>query len=373
MYSPPGCNQTVVEHTTNHVFVDIRSPTSVFVDYISTLTFPSDPVSQLFTDSVPTNTQLRVYLKLDSNITQDMSNDPRTQYDVSGAGDLFYIKNNSNNDTAIFVNNTSTLKNIGGSASLDIYFTHLSMHKTIFFDIVVSLPNISLLVNPLPVFNGSQQIDLKQLAMYSETGVYQKGVLRLILPLSNNDFRDISLEPQTIFFTFPANTIIQITSDLNVSKAINGLVGTVDIIAQYYNLTVKIPFLVTSTKLLLVKLINYDYANEVNDLVSTYTRPSLGAIFFDGINFIEYPTLFSLSPNETPGIYLPGLVTFHSSVPTVAFVDAQSGVVTLLANYFTVINLTVTSTSNASLFLFTSFTVNLAPGVGDIDMGVFIF
>jgi hypothetical protein len=94
---------------------------------------------------------------------------------------------------------------------------------------------------------------------------------------------------------------------------------------------------------------------------SSLTR--VGVTLSDGR---RYDTLFE---GPTPNVVLPGLISFSSESAAVA-VDAATGRVTLLANSPALVTVRANVTSLNLVRPSAAFACNLAPAVGDVDIGV---
>lgn len=365
----------MIERTQQHVFIDIIKPNNVLVHAgANILTFPSDPVSFLNVNPVPTTTNLSIYL-VSGTLSEDMTSDNRTKYDLSAAGDLFYIKI-VNGIPTVVANGTSIFMKIGGTGTLWIYFLHVAIRKAVVFVMVATLRAVISAI-PYPAFNNSSNIFINELSSYSSTGIYQQAVLKTILILSNEDVYDISADNQTFYsvhfsgyLDFSVH-IIHVSLTGIVSKVNGGTLdnSAVDIWACFRNCSnifSKIKFSLSFEPMTLIHL-NLSFVENFHGLVDFQAWPMLGATFVKNNSFFVIDQV-ALTLQE-PGVYLPGLVIFASSAPDVAYVETTTGVVTLLKNHYEAVYLTVQAVSNHTLFFNTSFTANLEPDVGDIDMG----
>lgn len=368
IYNGPNCPKTGIGRTKYVTNLSMTPPTSVTVTgFAAKLTYMHTSLQVLNSGSIPTNTTMVVTLNFPGSRTQIYSTDARTIFNCSMCNGLFSVVK-VGSVPYIVANDSAT---VGGNGVLWIQFMNFpTMRISITVQLVV-VSGSTITANTYPTITGTAS----KLASYGNSGVYQQARLVATLLLSDGTTRDISNDAKTTYdvLDYVLQTVTTAVVSIGASQVVSrvpGGVGAVNIKAYYTGarLYVSSPvFLlnVTSVPVALTSFQSFSFVASLTGESGFQARPALKSTFSDGSQFV---TMFD--PSLTVfGVYLPGLVTFTSSVPAAASVNSTTGVVTLLANYYNSISLKVFGVTNVTVSAVVTFFANLNPAFGDVDMG----
>lgn len=168
-----ACNSTASLGTVRgFVNVTIPPPDDVIVT-VTTPTLTSSESSNVLLLATLRQASSAVTVKLKyGSIEQDRTDDPRTIYDVSGAGELFSVKPVLGGGHVIVSNNASQ----SGSGNLAVRFTHVGVSKTVTIK-VVTVDEVTVFASPSPAYTGSTTVPVSTLSVIGTTGVYEQATL----------------------------------------------------------------------------------------------------------------------------------------------------------------------------------------------------
>lgn len=334
------------------VNVTINPPTDVALNVESTsLTYLHESLSAYY----PNAQVLNVALTFQDTPNQDMTTDSRTIFDTSSANGLFTVEFPGGFPT-ITANETA---GVSGTGVLRVKFAHFAIFKEIFVTLVVVTAS-SLSSFSYPVNSGVELI----LSKYDNTNEFQQARLVFQLTFSDGAIKDVSTSTSSIYTVFETGSRTVNSTLITATRivTVNSCCGVLDIYAKYngkHETSVPVTMNVSSdpTPLVLLSGLSLSPEHLVGFAGAKSSTPTVTATFGDGSR-----------RTITPGI-LPGMLTFVSSLPGKATVNAGTGVLTLQANHDDYVTLTATSMGNTSVDTTVSFATNLDPGVGDVDLG----
>jgi hypothetical protein len=307
------------------VDVALPAPDRAEVDqFQSKLTVPGNAAVEV---GIPTTSSMRVRLWFGAR-AQDMTADPRTLFDTSRAGGLFTV----DAQRRIVANAGGLL----GTGQLRVHFVHVAVEFAINVTII-GAAQLELTPRPFPIFSGSGLQVARELNPMGATGVTQRAALEAVLTLTDGQPYLVSTHARISYQAQPAGVVV-LAGNL-VSRASAGVNGTVDLTASFAGVATAAAFQLTvsDTPVVVRALGPLGFTSTLTGLAGARAMASLSATFTDNT---EYAVLFSGSA-ASPVVELPGLVSFQSSRPEVAPVNAATGVVTLQGNLEELVTLQV--------------------------------
>ncbi|EGD82245.1 FAT3 protein [Salpingoeca rosetta] len=362
-----GCGFGVLAQGTAFVNVSLVDPDSVSMTVANAkVTYPSAPgLPSPFADTnvFPTSTAVTVELVYGST-RLDRSNDNRTVYDLSQSNGLFTIDRSG--PVPLVVANTAGLT---GTGVLGVSFTHVGVTATVSVQ-VVGVSTATLVPRPYPSYAGSASDIADELNALSGTGEYQEAELELKLVGTDGVTRDVSPSGSTSYSIVGGVGLA--LSGRRVARDGASTSGSVVISAVHAGLEADntVTVTLTSTPVLVSAILNENRQTGRVSFVGTLSGQSgtssafvrLGVEFDDGT---RYESVFDSSGNRQ----FDNLVTFSLDNTAVASVDSTTGEVTLLANHHETVTVTATAVDAGGVSGSTAFACNLAPAIGDVDLG----
>ena len=355
------------------VTVPVQLADPVAVRFVATTRIVSDTDNLYLVGTTPSFTYIQAFLRYPSGQEVEMTNDPRTVWDLRGnASSLFSVVVDGVNRRV--VPNTNGLAGIG---SIKVNFTHLNntmvsaLSGNLVSITVVKLNAVQIKSTPWPAYTGADTFDETVLSPYGSTGITQSSRMRMTLlasdgatvaadTLANTNYATYS----TVTPTSPLNTIVSVTRSQGVYLVTALAVGVVDVEGSFGTMlsTTRVRITVSATPVTVTALSAITFVSTLRGTINTATaQANVDATFSDTT---VYTGLFA--SDGTP--QLPGLVNFTTSVPAAATVVADRGTVTLRNNYNTLVVLTAQAIGTAVSRTF-SFACNLDPVLGDVDLG----
>lgn len=334
--------------------VDYTAEVQMLTAYIAS---PANPAGVA---GIPDKSALEIYLvyKNGSSVNVTKESHRYTLDDVTKSNDLFRIMTI---DGAPFL-----VANGNGMAGMGKLLVHVTNVQTIEVNVtVVGNASFSAKVLPFPeIPNALEVTELKQII----PGIYQRVLVKAVLTLTNGDQVDVSNSMNTSFVF--ANTQ-QVGASFGfgpiprnlLSISGHSLSGIVSLQVTFaHALSVSIDLSLSSSVLEIIAITRFGL-KQVNTTLSgfagiTTAWPFAEMEMKDGsIHLLDNFTMYS------------GLLAFSSSDTAAASVDSISGVVTLMSDSHSIVSITATALSNASLTAVVAFYCNLLPGVGEADIG----
>ena len=320
----------------------------------------ASPVNPAGVAGIPGKSALEVHLVYKNgsliNITKESH-----RYSLDGvtkSNDLFHIETI---DGTPFV-----VANGNGMSGMGKLLVHVTNVQTIEVNVtVVGNSSFSAKVLPFPeVPNALEVRELKQII----PGIYQRVLVKAVLTLTNGDQVDVSNSINTSFVltnaqqvgaSFEFGPIPQ--NVLSISgRSSSGIVSLQVTFA--HALSVSIDLSLSSSILEIIAITRFGL-KQVNTTLSGFPGITTASPFAEmkmkdgSIHLLDNFTMYS------------GLLSFGSSDPAAASVDSVSGEVTLMSDSHSMISITATALSNASVTAVVAFYCNLLPGVGEADIG----
>ena len=252
-----------------------------------------------------------------------------------------------------------------GTATILVTFLNDPAMYNLTVTLIKGQTTLAISALPSPSFSGATQaqaLSLKQYASVSPAQ-YQRSSLRVLFSLSNSATVDVTSSCSFSLFSTGTSTTSMIA---RVSAAVitpaGAGIGTIDVVASAFGLTSsRLTFRINiDAPVIVSRISSLSFPSSLVGLQGFTAFASVSVIFNDGT---------SLSNIIAGGaVSLPGLVSFSSSIPSVAASDPRTGGVALLGNYFSTVLLTA-SVNGTAVNASTPFSCNLLPNVGDGDLG----
>ena len=342
-----ACRLTVSETVT--VTADLPPPVSVRTSLtppplIHTLTTPQGDAELA---GIPTVLNIAPVLVYANNATLTVSNDSRIRYDLSNA--------------LVTVSSTGEIRATGqgtGVTHIGVTFSPTNLTAEIVVE-VVRAAGLIISLTPYPSYPGSEDHQISILSPLENSGSWQRGVVVIHLNLTNGQVLNVTSLPDTALNaedlpgTGPSRPDISDEFILSVSTS-----GLFQITASFGSIPDQV--IVVTAADIPVGVVGLSFnplsAKQLTGIAGIPgPQASLTLLFSDSTTFTDYPS--STLPSN--------LVNFSTTSNT--FTVSSSGVLTPLANSLSPVTLMAVS-GDGSVSNSTTFTVDLEPGVGDVDL-----
>lgn len=316
--------------------------------------------------NLPIYTALSVQLVFNSGRILDITNSAATIYDFSEANGLLNPVTSLNGQTVVFANNSNPHY---GNATVIVRYINTTISTQLVIS-VVRVVDFQVIPHPYPTYPQSNKHVASILNPISFSGAFQSAVLTASLIRSDMVVLDASVDSH-LSFAFSASGLDQIsTSNIVLLRQLSSgtvitrsatasYVGNIVISASFYHLlNASFTIQFSATPIAILALVNLRF---IDTLVNTATV-HVGVLFNDTTQLLD---VFAGSVAD-----VTGLVTLTTN-PIYASASS-SGIVTAIGNTYQPIQLQVSSSftfNGALLKLSTQYSVNLAPSLGDVDMG----
>ena len=361
------CAQRPVIAAFANIDVSFQEPIAVLVASTSRqITRRGDPTEAI---GVPLLTEITVALVYNVSGREqlvDMSRDNRT---------IFNLEIGSNFATFVVGDRGMVISASGsefGQVELSIKFAHVRTTARVTVD-VVGVRGVRLYASPYPAYNSSGSVNVTYLNPIGNSGVHQQARLNLILVLSNGTEIDVTRHGRArynITSTQPAeleqNSFIEASREGYhvVSVQWRGRWGQVSISASFMGVLSHVLILhIESTPLTVTSV---QLAMPPN-LTLRGLRDNATLQLSVDLEFSDNSKLLGLFSSKNTTLY--DLVTFSTQDTTKISLNETTGLVTLKANSPQEVRVTVTVVQSPLLTDAITFACNLAPVVGDVDIG----
>jgi hypothetical protein len=371
-----GCNNTVGVGSLP-VSVSLQVPESVSITVSSAMLANSaDPAARIGNPYATTAT-VSVVLRFPGGVTRDVTSDSRlrvvaavggangssliTLDRVAGASGAFRVQALPGVDGTVGLR--AILPQFGSdSVSLGLAGNNVNVS-------VVRFVSASLFTSPHPAYPGSTTVNKTEMFLIATSSVRQGLIARLSVTLSDGTTRDVSTSSHVSLRAFAPGDVLPSTSVVSASRTSSGFLvmarseGSVNLVASFGGADNVARVLVTvSTQRTQVSQLVASFRSTLRGVVNEMSAQiAVLGEFEDGT------VLTSMFDNAgTP--LLPGVLNFVSLLPSVASVEAATGLVVLRANHYDVTSVRVSAAgSNASSDVV--FACNLDPDDTDVDIG----
>ena len=360
------CTQQPIASSFANVDVNFQEPVSVLVTSSSRQITPrGDPVEAI---GVPLSTEITVFLVYNISTREqriDMSRDSRTIYNLEIGGNLagFAVK-----EHAVVI---SASRSAFGRVELSITFTHVKASGRVIVN-VVGTQELRFYASPYPAYNSSVAINVTHLNPIGNSGMHQQARLHLLLVLSNGTERDVTRHVSAQFkitSTQPA--------ELAQSSSIKAQDGYHVVLVEWRSgrgqVGISASFMAVSSHVLNLQIestpltvTSVEFAMPPNLTLSGLSANSTLQLSVN-LEFSDNSKLRGLFCSENTTLY--DLVTFSTQDTTKITVNETSGLVTLKSNSPQDVRVTVIAAQSPSIKDTIAFACNLAPDVGDVDIG----
>ena len=364
-----GCvnGSTIVAAGCAVVNITLPSPTSVIVSIPSLkLTLVGDAAA-VISPVTPTSSTIAVSLVFPTYVTV-YTHDPRTIYDLSEAAGLFTVQNVSG--VMKIVANTAARV---GTGSLLVYFTNNDLLKNITITILVAR-QVSITVNPLPIFAGSASLSVTKFQRLGQTSVYQQGTIVATLTMTDASTRFVSTNANTaykVYDVFSGNLTSNIlTFGTGITPKNEVKVATTPVFGDFYirvicfSLSAMYNVSVGDSAVSITSVQNVVFPRTLKGIQNlTKVRIVFDTMFSDST---IVPFNYVIGSGLTP--VLPGLLSFAVDNTVAIRLDSIVGDITLLNNAAEEVTVSILALGGGEI-LQRKFFVNLNPAIGDMDLG----
>jgi hypothetical protein len=337
-------------------FVDVRLPRpdrAVIVLSSSTVVPADDPAAAL--PGVVSSATMRVFLEFPSGRQQEMTRDARTLVNVTN---LALSRDGSGN----VVVRASSASALAGTGTVSVAFTHENVTATASV-VIATLRSVELSVHPFPRYPGSRSFDERVLSPIAGTGVMQRAELVTFAELStgartevsNNAKASYSVSDGSLFEV--AGVVLSVASGAalpgsgTVTATFNGVPSAAESVQ------------VSDQPVTVVSIDDLTLPATLTGQRNTGTaQATCGVTLSDTTRW----TSAALFPGAT--LALGNLLRFDVSETSAATTDADSGLVTLVDNWYEQVSLRAEAI-DSGVDATRAFTCNLAPTLGDVDVG----
>ena len=321
--------------------------------------FIASPLNPAGLAGVPHKSDLEVLLAFENG----------TEIDITSEGDRYTVDDSSKSNGLFSATTNGGLfivandRSLFGTGKLIVHVTNVNSVEVNVT--VVGSNNLTVSAVPYPETPGASKVtELKQVI----SGHYQRVLLKVLVALTNEQVVDVSSNHNTTFTFKNAQQIggkYEFGPSPNNLFSIegNGLSGEVLLQAEFARSHAAVLNLPLSSKVFKpVNIVRFGLEN-VNMTLSGFAIEKTTSAFAellmdDGSSYlINNFTSYS------------GLLSFSSSNPGSAKIDALSGVVTLVADSSSRVTITASLIVNASVTAEFAFYCNLEPKVGEVDIG----
>ena len=321
--------------------------------------FIASPVNPAGLAGVPHKSPLEVVLVYENG----------TEVDITMEGDRYTLDDTSKSNNLFSAVNSGTAyveANGQGLFGMGQLLVHVTNVNSVEVNVtVVGSSSLSVKAFPFPEKPSASEVtELKQII----PGHYQRVLLKVVLGLTNGQDVDVSSRDNTSLAFTNAQQVGGTygfgPSPRNLfSIEGSGLNGKVSLQAEFArSLSASVNLSLSSTVLKPVDIIRFGL-EDVNMTLSGIAMATTASPFAElrmedgATHFINNFTRYS------------GLLSFDSSAPATAKIDALSGVVTLLADSSSRVTITARLVANTSVTAEFAFYCNLEPNVGELDVG----
>ena len=337
-------------------FVDVRLPRperAVVVVSASTLVPSGDPAATL--PGVATSATVRVFLEFPSGRQQELTRDARTRVNVTN------LALSREADGSLVVRAASPSAP-AGTGTVSVSFTHENVTASATV-VIATLSEVRLSLHPFPRYPGSRSFDERVLSPIAGTGVMQRAELVTVVELSTGAETEVSSDGQTSYGVSDGSLFSVSGAVLSVAAGASVPSGGT-VTATYNGVSSQAEAVQASD--VAVSVTSVDGLTLPGTLsgqrgVAT-AQATCGVTLSDTTRW----TTASLFPGGA--LALPNLLRFEVSETSAATVDASSGEVTLVDNWYETVDLTAEAL-DSGVDAVRAFACNVAPLLGDVDVG----
>ena len=361
------CTQqpTIVSHA--NVDVNFQDPTAVLLTLSSRQIAPrGDPAEAI---GVSLSTELTVTLVYNISgreLRIDVTKDNRTILNLEIGGNL---ANFVATERAIIVSASGTGV---GQVEMSIKFAHVQTSSRVAID-VIGTQELTSYASPHPAFNSSMNVNVTRLNPIGNSGEHQQARLNLILLLTNGTSIDISRDPRTRF-EIAASQPAELAQNSFIKASIAGYhVVSVQWRKEKGQLSINASFMGLSSHVLTLEVESapvtvtaVEIAMPPNFTLTGLRDRSTLQLVVD-LDFSDSSKIIGLFSSENLTMF--DLVLFSTQDTAEISLNETSGLVTLQDNSLQDVRVSVYAVNSPSLRDSFTFTCNLDPGVGDVDIG----
>ena len=344
---------------TAFVNVSLPRPVSVSISVSSTqLTKASDAATLI---GIRTSITVRVFFTFENGLTQEMTADDRTMYNVSSGLNITLV----GNDAMVTAYSNSS----SGEQTITVSFSHVDLSDSTAIQIIQA-SDVELEAHPFPHYPGSDQYTTTTLSPIANTTLWEQAAITTRLLLSDSTRRDIStntnlrLSPSATPSSIQANIIVS-NQVLDINSA-TAAAGFVEIVGTFGNIESRPLRINISTVPVVVNSIDdvyllsgRNYITGIRDIGSDQVIVSI--TLNDSTKYVD---LFTSGMRQ-----LPQLLQFATNNRSVLSVNESTGSLTIHANNQTLQTITVTAPASDVSHSGFQLACNLDPDVGDVDLG----
>ena len=321
----------------------------------------SSPANAAFWAGIPSSSPLEIKLVHKANSqTTDITNDTvRVSFDTSSKSNNLFTVSYKHGIPHVEANKVGAT----GRGTLIVHIQNVGNVEVNITLVGVRLIELKLL--PYPQIQGAPEItELKQIS----PGHYQQSVIHVTALLSDGFTVDVSESVNTSFNVlnsqeFPGAFKFGPSPKNLFTLEGDGLNGTISLQASFAIHTKGTANVTLSSKVSrVVKILTFNFQG-----INTTLRGLVGSTKAYPIANLETDDGSQLTvTNFTRNA---GLITFSSSDPSLASIDPNSGVVTLLGESHYQVTITATASDDALVKSSVAFFCNLEPNIGHVDIG----
>ncbi len=285
--------------------------------------------------------------------SQDFSDDSRTVFTVVSGQTLANLESVSSGGTTKKLATTTSSSGVSGIVQVNVSFS--SAYQGLVGSIQVNVTkaqDATVTAYAYPSSINSATSTVSTLWQVHCTGVYERASLGLTVVLSDLTKYVVTTSSSTSFSSNSTSVAFVILSSGTTSILVGNSTGLVGVFGRFYGITSSQPWAVTvsSTPAYVVGIQMsssvFSGQNTFREVSGTSKTLSVKITLADGVVF---PNALDSSVTSS-WIAAPLWLIFNSSAPFAASINAQ-GVATLLANYYQMVNLSVSVQQRQSNYL----------------------